>query len=58
MTPDQVFNLRRVEIDAAHREHVIDAAADPTDHLGEGTTALARGPGQLDSVSGPIADQR
>src|SRR6202022_4617574 len=58
MTPDQVFHLRRVEVDAPHREHVVDAAADAADDLCEGITASASCSRYLNPVTGPIADQR
>src|SRR5438067_10434781 len=58
MPPDQVLDLGRIEVDAAHREHIVNAAADPSNHLCERAAAFARLPSHLDPVAGPVADQR
>src|SRR5438445_581157 len=55
MPPDEVLDLRGIEVDASHREHIVDAAANAAEHLREGTAAFARGTCDLDAVSGPVA---
>src|SRR5205085_11257630 len=57
IAPDDVLDLRRVEVHTADREHVIDAAQDPASQLQEAAAAGARVRRQLDAVAGSIAHQ-
>ena len=53
----QVLHAGRVDVDAAHDQHVVEAAAQPG-QPDRGAAALARGVGQAPDVAGPVAQQR
>ena len=52
-----VLHLRGIDVDAAHDQHVVVAAAQPG-QPDRGAAALARPDGQAADVAGPVAQQR
>src|SRR5207302_6404330 len=57
MPPDDVFDLRWKEVDAADGEHVVDATADAAGQFQKwaaARTLLAR---RVDTVPGPVTDE-
>src|SRR5690242_21506464 len=58
MAAHDVLDLRRVEIDPAHREHVVDSTVNSADDLQERRATRTGLACDLDPVAGAVSDQR